>query len=74
MEEELTLKPCPFCGGEAELNRSGNQHTKSQKAKVFCKTFGCFGQQIVGVINRHGRDYAWAKEKVIENWNRRAND
>lgn len=63
------LKPCPFCGGEAGINLIGNMYTKTRKAEVMCKTFGCCCTQTVGAI-RH--DLEWCESAVIKKWNRRA--
>ena len=57
------LKPCPFCGGEAEL-------VEHNEGLVFyfvrCKNENCFA----GAADvRH-----FSKETLVEAWNRRAND
>jgi hypothetical protein len=67
-QDKQELLPCPFCGGEAELYRVGNDHTKSQSAVISCKKPGCFGEQEVGVIRQ---SYEWAVQKVTEKWNTR---
>ncbi len=65
------LLPCPFCGGEGDLKKIGNEHHKKQMAQIDCSTPGCFAQQKVAILT--GRmTYEWAKEKVIERWNKRA--
>jgi hypothetical protein len=64
-----SLKDCPFCGGGAELRRVGNQYTKSRKAQVHCKTFGCCCEQTVGAIRQ---SMEWREAKVVEKWNTRA--
>ena len=54
------LKPCPFCGGEAKLNRQITPLGKKQwTVKCDC-----------GVLF-HYRNRRW---KAIEAWNRRASD
>lgn len=62
------LKPCPFCGGEAELKHQGNNYTKKRAVYIECKTFGCFGLQRVGVIRN---TMEWAEDQVIKKWNTR---
>ena len=52
------LKPCPFCGGEAELNAS---MWGSNIALIYCKK--CHNRTAPNPIN-----------KVIEAWNRRVNE
>lgn len=58
-----SLKPCPFCGGEAELvEHNGGLVFYS----VSCKNENCFA----GAVDvRH-----FSKETIVEAWNRRAND
>ena len=58
------LKPCPFCGGEAEYI-TGKTH-----GFVMCKEFmcGCKGPAVI--IS----DLYAAKPLAIEAWNRRAED
>ena len=63
------LKPCPFCGGEAEIKYIGNEHTKSRSAQIKCKTWGCGIKKTVSAM-RFNID--WCEEKVIKAWNRRA--
>jgi len=38
-EEPTALKPCPFCGGEAEIERVGNMR---QSQIYSCTNCGCF--------------------------------
>lgn len=56
MSEEL--KPCPFCGGEAELNRINTAAVWA--IEVRCPHCGC------------GTDCAEMKAEAIAAWNRRA--
>lgn len=61
---ESKLKPCPFCGGKAELKKR-----KVPRHKVF----GCY---IYGVVCKCGTQIATrvSEEYAIEYWNRRATD
>ena len=63
MPNELkpTLRPCPFCGGEAEIAKNGCGYID-----VSCKNETCRGYA-------HS---LWHKEKrkAVAAWNRRAND
>ena len=61
------LKPCPFCGGEAEITTVGNDFGKKRKAIIKCKT--CFVQKTVGAIRNN---LEWCIEKAKEFWNKRA--
>lgn len=54
----LRLKPCPFCGGPAQIERFGNTRVSTIYA---CDECGC--RLETGEEFRHGRS-----------WNRRAND
>lgn len=66
-----SLLPCPFCGGEAQLKRVGNDHTKKRAVHIGCSTFGCTIEMRVAAI-RYGHD--WCEDKAREKWNTRAND
>lgn len=55
------LKPCPFCGGEAELSVSEDGY-----ANVSCKKPLCRGWACCWNYNR--------KKEAITAWNRRADD
>ena len=54
------LKPCPFCGGEAEMQNYITEGT------VWCST--CRAT----VTRRHGRDGESGFYEAIAAWNRRA--
>lgn len=58
------LKPCPFCGGEAEL--SAGKFDGKETSYVLCKKCGACGEFFI--VNPK---YASAI-KAIEAWNRRA--
>jgi len=62
------LKPCPFCGGEAELITRGNQYTKKRSAEIECGK--CHTKQITGAIRG---TIEWCKETAIKKWNNRVN-
>jgi Lar family restriction alleviation protein len=75
------LKPCPFCGGEAEL-RDGHIYMDEMRI-VTCTR--CHVRTIPVVIDHpsitaNGLDESTrytaeqAEQKAIEAWNRRAND
>ena len=62
------LKPCPFCGGAAELEEKYAIMGQKVQAYVRCKacgtTSGYFSENIAYCAN----------EKAIEAWNRRYED
>lgn len=73
MADKTTLKPCPFCGGEAVVVIAPRAGT----AYVECKHCSA----MMGRYNKGGRtDHKgfWThfetEEEAIEAWNRRAND
>ena len=61
---ELKLKPCPFCGGEAKL------HKRLNKGMIFpqCKNTRCIGHNMTLWF-----PYKHDKEAIAA-WNRRANE
>lgn len=59
MTEEL--KPCPFCGGEAELNES---ESVFPYFSIWCKNENC----IAGAVQVKDFD----KERLVNAWNTRA--
>ncbi|MDP8772003.1 Lar family restriction alleviation protein [Serratia marcescens] len=64
------LKPCPFCGGHAEMQRIGNEYTKKRSIVVKCT--GCRIQLTNSAIMHYGFDFL--HQKTVEAWNRRAGD
>jgi Lar family restriction alleviation protein len=69
LREQIELKPCPFCGGEAEVNQIGNEHTKSRGFEVKCLTWGCSTKKRAMVIRQ---PIEKAREFAAAAWNRRA--
>ncbi len=63
---EHNLKPCPFCGGEAELITIGNDFTKKRSAGIECGR--CRTKQVVGAIRK---SLSWCEETIVERWNKR---
>ena len=63
--EREALKPCPFCGNEAEF-----KPYKRDGLTLKCMTLGCvqFNQRTM----RYSLD--WLRGKMIEGWNRRAGE
>ena len=59
MSEELKLKPCPFCGGKAEIIYWANGRTT-----VSCSVGGCMANI----------SFCSSAEVAIKAWNRRADN
>ena len=59
---DIKLKPCPFCGGEAEIYRYYPSFHERIRTMVRCK-------------NCRANSGAWGKsDKAIDAWNRRSNE
>ncbi len=69
MAEALELKPCPFCGGAAEIYQVGNDHLKRRGFEVKCTTWGCSTKKTALVIRHTLQD---ARRFAVEAWNRRS--
>ena len=60
-EQEIKMLPCPFCGGEPEIEQTGKN-----QLKLKCKS--C----LIGITQKTLRfSLDWLKEKMIESWNER---
>lgn len=58
------LKPCPFCGGEAEI---GHSNLFSGKMASYCECNNCGATgEYFDVSSKYSSD-----DKAIEAWNRR---
>lgn len=68
MEELKPLLPCPFCGKDAELDKSSDYWT------VNCKTEDCFGVRYFDGEYGNTEPSFKSKEKCIERWNTRAKE
>lgn len=63
------LKPCPFCGGEAELSYgSVSLDYNMRPVRIVCKKCGA-ATKLIGVSNKY-----CASDKAVEAWNRRDDD
>lgn len=67
MSEDSKLLPCPFCGGEAELVFSNDNH---KQPHVVCK-FGAFLNPKCPAHNTYSWSYKTIDE-AIQAWNSRA--
>jgi hypothetical protein len=68
MTTTAELKPCPFCGGAAEVKRIGNDHTKKRAVHIGCSTVGCSIEVRVAAL-KYSHD--WCEEKATGRWNAR---
>lgn len=71
MSREKELKPCPFCGGEAEYKERGNEYTGISETSVICKC--CRTSQIHKWLHYKFR-FEYVRSQTIAAWNRRADN
>lgn len=69
--ENVKLKPCPFCGGEPEYTKVGNEYIGFSEATIKCKK--CFVQSKQKFM-RKKFDFDWIDEVMIEHWNTRISE
>lgn len=58
------LKPCPFCGGEAHIEKNAGM-TAVRDHVIYCE--GCDSYFLLDDVNA-------TEEDIIEAWNRRAEE
>lgn len=63
--EYESLKPCPLCGKDVDLQFIGNSSTKNRKVKIYCRN--CNLQMLQATF----QDAEWIAKKVIDRWNKR---
>lgn len=64
---ETELKPCPFCGGQAELRKTLGRENYFVRCKNMCAI----------TCGRHNINGKWrpiSQNEAIELWNRRTNE
>lgn len=64
----IELKPCPFCGGEAEYIERGNQYIGIKETVVKCKK--CHTKQVHKWLKMKF-EFERIEQLTIEAWNRR---
>ena len=58
------LKPCPFCGGKAEILEIGRTDREKQVVKVYCTNAACIcSQRNIGFLGQ---------EEAVKAWNTRS--
>ena len=67
------LKPCPFCGGEAEIQHDYSSEIGDQWV-VDCLNEGCCMMHQTGAWDRVNVTTGWrsTESEAVEAWNRRA--
>ena len=71
----MELKKCPFCGGEAYLEKSARVYNKGKTEKAaYVRRTSCFARTGKVMISDYGftSHSKEAEEKAVELWNRRA--
>lgn len=80
---EIKLKPCPFCGGEAEIWEDTDTNevqplNEETTLSVWCSSCYCrpFWCRIQALRYRRDREEILrnSKQKLIEEWNRRTDN
>lgn len=69
--KEKKLKPCPFCGGEAEYKERGNEYIGIKETSIMCTE--CATRQIHKWL-KYKFDFEFVRTKTIDEWNRRAKE
>lgn len=75
--KETKIKPCPFCGGKAYLERSHRAFINAETTKVtFVRCTVCNARSGRVNISDYGRTSSSveASSKAVRAWNRRAGD
>lgn len=73
----MTLKPCPFCGSEVMVDfiplwRGSHGYQGCYEIFIKCDKCGCSNYGTISSTIQLTKEEA--KKKVVEAWNRRAND
>lgn len=72
----IELKPCPFCGGKAELRDSPNSRSEEGMSfyEVRCKNCGVYvrGESFNFWVVKYNRENPQDQLSAVERWNKRA--
>ena len=63
---EVELKPCPFCGGEAVIHVNDG-------VRVVCRECGVMTRSCIDSYSK-GKPFGSAIKSVVNDWNRRENE
>ena len=81
MDKQVKLKPCPFCGGKAKINKCTMELPFSEERNafsVFCTECGCSPFEFDEINLYYNYDWKEREDKLknqaIEAWNRRVNN
>lgn len=77
--DEVKLKPCPFCGGKAEIAFSGAKYINGTwKGYIVCRCVSCTasvrGPYYAGVEIESPLEETIGAYTAKDRWNRRVND
>ncbi|MDE6156285.1 MAG: Lar family restriction alleviation protein [Eubacterium sp.] len=65
------LKPCPFCGGEAEYIERGNEYMGLKETEIRCKTCGT---KQLHKWYKLKFDFDFVRNSTVKHWNRRTDN
>lgn len=69
-DERIGLRPCPFCGGSAEMLHIGNERIQRKNKSIKIKCRGrCRTEQVNACTQRF--DFTWLEDVAIAHWNTR---
>ena len=66
--DNLEIKPCPFCGGKPDIYEIGNVYTAKRSIEIVCTT--CFVKRKVSTPKGH-QTLEWLENTSLELWNKR---
>ena len=64
------LKPCPFCGGQAKIQKIMETDPPVHFYDWVVSCTSCYATMQMAADNYYGREY-YTEEEVVEQWNRR---
>ena len=73
---DIKMKPCPFCGSDAEKKTEGlsEVYAYANQVTYSCKSCGC-SKSAMGDTSKGGyADNSTTEVRALESWNKRSND